>query len=91
MSNAMREWMDLATAKEKAMLARLAKTSVGQLRQLAGGYRTKSMPRTKAELALRLERASIAMNERNDALPILFRERFSAACASCDFLKACRK
>lgn len=88
MTNALRKWMAEASAAEKTKLARMAKTSVGMLRQVAGGYRTKGKPNTSPELARRLEIASEKMER--EGLPGLQRESLCQACGRCELAKRAR-
>lgn len=79
--NRFQQWMANATTKDKSKLARLARTTVGHLRQLAGGYRTKGRVRARPELARRIEIASVKMGER---FP---RETLCEACRRCEYVK----
>lgn len=81
--NAIKRWLRASSAKEQRQLARLARTSVGQLKQIAGGYR-----RASASLAIRLERAAGKLN--NSKLPPLLREQMALSCRRCDFARKCR-
>ena len=81
----MKKWMRVSTKAEQRELARRARTSVGQLRQLAGKHRTSS-----ADLALRLERAARVLHEKNVKLPLLLREQLATSCRACEFAKHCR-
>lgn len=86
--NILYKWMNNATAEEKKALAELASSSVASLRQLAGGYRGKNFS-VSAEFAGRLEAASRKLQRKG--LPLLLREDLCPACASCGYLKMCRK
>lgn len=61
-------WLQLATKEERMLLARKAKTSVGYLYQLAGGHRN-----CGPALAVRLDRFSRELREKNSLLPVLSR------------------
>lgn len=86
--NLLQKWMACATPQEKLRLARLAKTSIGTLRQIAGGYKTNGALHVESDLARRIEVASTKIIR--DGLPLLKREALSPACAKCEFAKACR-
>ncbi len=90
MTNIVHNWLQLATPQERTRLARLAKTTIGQVKWLAGGYRTKGKAVASAELAIRLEHASVTLRKANAKLPRLRREDLARACAKCEFAKACR-
>lgn len=87
--NALRKWMDKATAAQTRDLARLAGTTVGTLRQIAGSYRTGGEPSVTPQLARRIEIAATKVPGRE--LPQIHREHLAPACASCEFAKQCRK
>lgn len=100
--NPLARWMDAATPAQQRALAKRADTTLGTLRQVAGGYRTKGKARTTAELAIKIERAAKTIfNVRKTPkarvklhrveLPPLHREHLSPACAGCEFAKQCRK
>lgn len=89
--NSLQSWMQRTTTKQQQRLATLARTTIGNLRQIAGGYRTKGKASTTAELALRIDRASAVMKSREPDLPLIPRESLSAACSRCEFAKRCRK
>ena len=78
--NTMRRWWGKATPAQKRTLAKLAKTTVGTLHQLAGGYRTRGVVRASPELARRIEIASGGELRRVDLCP---------ACRQCEFAKRC--
>ena len=87
--NALKKWMAAATPKERTTLARLAKTSVGNLRQTAGGYRTQGKLSTSPELARRLEIASEKVQR--EGLGLLSREDLCQACGRCEYAKMAKK
>lgn len=89
-ANLVRRWMHAASPAERAKLARLAKTTAGQLKWLAGGYRSDGKASVSAELAIKLEHASVILNAANPELPVLLREQLARACGKCEFAKACR-
>lgn len=84
----LQSWMQQASAAQLTRLARLARTTVGTLRQIAGRYRKSN---TTAELALRIDRAAAVLRSRDPTLPDIPRESLSAACRGCEFAKRCRK
>lgn len=84
--NALRRWMTAASNDEKTQLAKMGKTSRGQLYQLAGGHR-----RCSAEAARALEVAATRLRAKNPKLPPLLRTDLCAACAACEFAKTCLK
>ena len=88
-SNKMREWIASATRTELDRLAKLAKTTVGTVRQIAGGYRTEGEARATPEVARNIELAAIKVYR--EGLPSLKREDLCPACAQCEFLKDARK
>lgn len=89
MANALRTWLDQATKPQAERLAKLSKTSLGTLRQIAGGYRTDGEARTTPEMARNIELASARIS----ALPLIPREALCPACAQCEFSKGktCKK
>ena len=90
MSNALKQWMQTTSAQTHARLARLAKTTVGTLRQIAGGYRNNGKASTTPELARRIEKATITIE--NEAGPRrVLREELCSACARCDLAKIARE
>lgn len=87
--NALRVWMSAATPKERLRLASLATTTLGNLQQLAGAYRTSGKANLDSDLARRVELATVRMAR--EGLPVLAREALSPACSKCEFARACRK
>jgi len=83
--NAMRDWVVAATAEELSALAFKARTTVGTLRQLAGGYRTGGKAVATSQLATNIELATKYM-ARTGLEPVL-RGEISNACAGCDLYK----
>ena len=79
----LKEWMAVATNEEKEDLATMSGTTVGYLRQAAGGYRDYSM---KAGLAQRIETAAGALREVNPSLPELKQVDLCADCAGCKYV-----
>jgi hypothetical protein len=71
-----------SSVDEKEALAIAAGTTVGYLRQAAGGYREYSM---KAGLAQRIEIAAGKLRERNPALPELKQTDLCADCSACKY------
>ena len=82
MSDTLKEWMRISTPEEKEHLADTAGTTVGYLRQAAGGYRDYSM---KAGLAQRIEIAARALRLFNPALPELKQTDLCADCSACKY------
>jgi hypothetical protein len=89
MSNIFKKWMTSATLAERVRLASLAKTTLGTLTQVAGGYRTAGKPSTGPELARRIEIASVRLAR--EGLPELKREDLCAACRQCEYARLARK
>ena len=83
--NEMRRWASAATAEELAALADEACTTVGTLRQVAGGYRNGGKAVVSPELAYNLERVTKLM-ARPGLAPIM-RGALSPVCAGCDLYK----
>ena len=79
----LKEWMAVATSEEKEALAVTAGTTVGYLRQAAGGYRDYSM---KAGLAQRIEAAAADLRGANPALPELKQVDLCVDCAGCKYV-----
>ena len=79
----MRQWLSFATREEALLLAKRAKTSLGVLRQIAGGYRTGGAASTTPEAARRIEIASKSVTP-DMVIP---REALCQACAKCEYLK----
>ncbi len=75
-------WLRTANKKERTALAKRARTTVGQLQQLAGGHRMAS-----AALAARIEKA---VGDATHALPAVRRESLCPACDACEFAKLAR-
>lgn len=89
MSNPFQVWMQRSTFEQKNRLAALAKTTLGTLRQLAGGYRTGGKVRATPELARRIEEADAVM-QHQPGLPEIKREDLCVACSACDLAKTAR-
>lgn len=87
--NVLKKWMATATPAERARLAASAKTTIGTLKQVAGGYRTEGKPSTTPELARRVELASVRLVR--DGLPVLKREDLCQACGKCEYAKLVKK
>lgn len=86
MTNPLSAWMRQATPARRERLARLARTTLGTLRQIAGSYRTKGKPSVTPKLAARIEHGVKRIGG-----PEVRREELCPACASCEFAKRCRK
>lgn len=84
MPNTYHHWYDKATPEQRKMLANKAKTKPEQLRHIRKARRGVS-----AMLAIKIERASVAL-ERVTELPPIHREDLADGCAVCEFAKACR-
>lgn len=80
--NPFRRWMDRANTKEKQRLARRARTSIGMLYYVAGGYRRKGRVDANPALARRIE---IALDG------AVRREQLCAACGRCELAKIARR
>lgn len=82
---AMKAWMQAATPEQQNDLAARAGTTRAYLYHLAGSFRDAS-----AELAQRIERAALAMQqETKGALPAIYRTDLNGACRGCDFAHKC--
>ena len=79
--NALKRWMQTATAAEKKQLAARAKTTIGTLYQIAGSYRTGGKAQVDADLAGRIAKASKGA---------IRREELSTACARCEYARRCK-
>ena len=82
MIDSLKEWMRVSTPEEKEFLASTSGTTVGYLRQAAGGYREYSM---KAGLAQRIEIAAHALRLVNPALPELKQTDLCTDCSACKY------
>lgn len=85
----MKDWMQKASTKEQLELARRAKTSRPYLYVLsndASGHSREAQPL----LAARIERASMAMREKNPKLPPILRTDLNSACRQCEYAKRCQ-
>lgn len=89
MLNVFKRWLAAATPSERNALARHAKTTLGSINQVAGGYRTAGKPNAGPELARRLELAATKIHR--EGLPPLKREDLCAVCAKCEYAKQARK
>jgi len=85
MPNKIRQWLDKATVPERNKLVRLAGTTLGALRQKAGGYRNGGKLSTTPELAKSIELAAAKIHR--DGLPVLKRTDMCVACSRCEFAK----
>lgn len=75
-------WLASATPKEKQALAKGAQTTLGNLRQSAGKYRSYSM---KAGAARRVEISAEKLRAKNPELPVLLRTDLCVDCAKCEY------
>lgn len=89
--NVMKRWLAAARPVERNQLAKFSGTTVGTLRQIAGGYRTRGKLQVSPELARKLEIASIRIRKNSKILPlpVLWRTDLCPACHACEFAKAC--
>jgi hypothetical protein len=87
--NKMQEWMHKASTKEQQELARRAKTSRPYLYVLSNDKSNHSRE-AQPLLAARIERASLAMRERNPKLPPILRTELNSACRQCEYAKMCQ-
>lgn len=88
--NPFRKWWSAATPAQKRRLARLAKTTVGSLHQLAGSYRTGGVLHASPELARRIEIAADKIAGFSiDKLPMIRRVDLCPACRRCEFARKC--
>lgn len=85
--NKMKEWLMKATKAEALSLAEKAGTSIGVLRQIAGGYRTDGVASTTPETAKAIEKAAAKLPN----LPELKRGDLCVACGKCEFYKESQK
>lgn len=87
--NTLQKWIAAATLDELKTLAKLAGTTIGNIRQLSGGYRTEGQVRATPELARRLELASKDKRLRRPGLKPLRRVDLCPACGQCEFARRC--
>lgn len=88
MKNVMQAWLKEATVAERSTLIKLAKTTLGSLRQLIGAYRTKGKLRASPEMAIALEKAASKVHR--EGLPPIRREDLCPACGKCELAKIAR-
>lgn len=79
----MKSWWLRATKADKETLARLAKTSVGQLGQLAGNHRI-----CGPAIARRIELGTVRIAQTKD-LPVVLRSDLCPACGACEYAPKC--
>lgn len=90
--NVLRKWLTKATPAERTALAKGAATTVGNLRQIAGGYRqTAGIVKMSPEMARLTEIAAERLRRKNPELPELPRTELCPACGRCEFAKALKK
>lgn len=87
--NVLQKWMSVATPEEKRELAFRAITTVGALRQAAGGYKTGGKLALTPEFAARIIAAADYLHRKG--LPILHKGDLCPACRECKFYKQCNK
>ena len=87
--NQLRKWMRAATPDERQKLANLAGTTIGNLHQISGAYRSDGLPQVRAGLASRIERAARILQKENRDLPSLVRTDLSPECADCEYARKC--
>lgn len=85
MQNKLRQWLDAATLAEREKLVKHAKTTLGTLRQQAGGYRNAGRASLSVELARNIELSAARVHR--DGLPVLKRTDLCAGCGKCEFAK----
>lgn len=81
----LRAWMAAATTEEQKLLAHRAKTSVGMLRQYAGGFRQASATTAGVIEALTAEMHKLSKGR----LPKITRTDLCEACRSCQYAAKC--
>ena len=87
--NILKRWMTRSTPTERARLAKLSKTTEGNLYQIAGGYRTKGKVSTSPETARNIELAAAKLHR--DGLPLVLRQDLCQACGRCEYAKQVKK
>lgn len=87
--NQLRKWMRVATPEERQELANRAGTTIGNLHQISGSYRSDGRPQIRSGLAIRIEQAARQMRKANKALPDVVRTDLSPECAACEFAQKC--
>jgi hypothetical protein len=85
----MRTWLANAKKAEVEKLVKAAKTSLGNLRQIAGGYRTEGVARTTPEVARLIDIATHKLAR--EGLPPILREELCPACSQCEYQKLCKE
>jgi hypothetical protein len=88
MKNALRRWLDSATSTEKQQLANKARTSLGNLAQIAGGYKRNGKASTSPDTARKIEQAAASLQR--EGLPAVLREDLCVHCNKCELAKAAR-
>lgn len=88
MSMKLKTWMHAASTKEQQELARRAKTTRAYLYVLANSTSEHSRE-ARPSLAARIERAVVAMREKNAKLPVVTRTDLNTDCRNCEYAKAC--
>jgi len=83
----MKEWLERASKEEALALADKVGTSLGVLRQIAGGYRTGGVASTNPDTAAAIEKAA----KKFPQLPQLTRGDLCVACSKCEYFKGCKK
>lgn len=84
----MRIWMQKASTKEQQELARRAKTSRAYLYTLSN-QNSEHSREARPSLAARIERASLAMREKNPKLPPVMRVDLNRDCNQCEYARKC--
>jgi hypothetical protein len=87
--NEMRRWIAAASKEELDLLAEKASTTVGTLRQMAGGYRSGGKAIATASLAYSIELATKDMA--HVGLDPVMRGDLCSACAGCDIYRRSRE
>lgn len=83
--NKLKTWLATATVPERNKLVRLAGTTLGALRQAAGGYRNKGKVSTTPDFARRIEQAAVKVHR--EGLPEIKRADLCIACSKCEYAK----
>lgn len=87
--NQLRKWMRVATPEERQELADRAGTTIGNLHQISGSYRSGGRPQIRSGLAIRIEQAARILQKENRDLPSLVRTDLSPECADCEYARKC--
>lgn len=86
--NILQKWMAAAKPHEKVLMAEHAKTTLGALRQAAGGYKTEGKLELTSEFAGRIAAAATALHR--PGLPRMDRGMLSPTCGACPYHLECK-